>query len=308
MEFNRATRKHPRVLWEREDTKFTPWLEENIDYLNEELGTSFSVTEREQETPTGLSIDLVVEEEDTAQKGVIECQIEDSDHDHLGKLVTYSTAYESEIAVWIVKEPRYEHEKTIDWLNESTEKYFYLVKIEAIEVDGSLAPLFTPISVPSPATKEIGERKREPSKRESKQERFWEELLEKSEGTLDLFDNISPKQQGWLSKSAGKSGVFYRYRIRNEWADVGIYIGTSEKERNEDIFDRLSERQETIEEAFGDELDWQRIEDSKACRIVYLVSDDAGLPDRDEWDAIQNDLIKNMKRLHGAFDAQISDL
>ena len=42
-----------------------------------------------------------------------------SNHDHLGKLITYSSALEARVAVWIVSEPRPEHTKAITWLNES---------------------------------------------------------------------------------------------------------------------------------------------------------------------------------------------
>jgi len=306
-DFHRARRVPPRRLWGREDTEFTPWLEENIDYLNEELDISLTVTEREQDTPSGFSIDLAVTEEDSGRDGVIECQIEESDHDHLGKLLAYTTSFDSEVGLWIVRSPRYEHKKTIEWLNEGTEKYFYLVQIEGIEVDGELAPLFTPVVVPSPAAKEIGEKKREPKERELKQEQFWTELLERSEGEFDLFSNVSPKQQGRISKSAGKSGVKYRYRLRNDWADVGLYINTRTKEKNEEIFHQLKQQSEEIEESFGEELNWLRLEDKNACRIVYQVTD-RGLNNEDEWEEIQEEMLEHMQRVYQAFDDPISSL
>lgn len=305
-DFERATRRSPDVLWDREDTEFTPWLEENIDYLNESLDSSFTVTERERSTPTGFSIDLVVEAEDGDRTGVIECQLNESDHDHLGKLLAYTTAFEANIGVWIVKEPRYEHRLTIEWLNEVTEKFFYLVTIEAIEIKGTLAPLFTPVTVPSPAVKEIGEEKREPSERDLKQERFWEELFEKSED-FDLFSNISSKQQGWISKGVGHAGVYYRYRIRNEWADIGLYISAGTKEENEEIFDKLQEHKDKIETEFDNELDWQRLKDSKACRVVYQVTD-TGLKDEEEWDDIQDEMVSNMKKFKSAIEEPIEKL
>lgn len=306
-EFERAVRKPPRELFDREDTDFTPWLEENIDYLNQEMGISLVVTEREQETHTGLQIDLSVEDEDSGREGVIECQIEKSDHDHLGKLLTYISAFDSKFAIWIVKEPRYEHRKTIEWLNESTEKDFYLVTIESVEIKEAKAPLFTTVVEPSPTAKEIGVKRKEPNERQLKQEQFWTELLEKSQGEFDLFDNISPRQQGWFDKSAGIGNVFYRYRIRNHWADVSVYIGTGSKQRNEQIFDQLQGMKDSIESQFGDELDWQRLENSKACRIAYPVAE-KGLRDDEDWEEIQDRLIQNMKQLYDAFDDPIQSI
>lgn len=307
MEINRATRHAPREIFDREDTDFTPWLEENIDYLTDVLDVTLSVVEREKDTPTGFSIDLAVEEEDGDRDGIIECQIEQSDHDHLGKLLTYSTAFESEIAIWIVRDPRYEHKKTIEWLNESTEKYFYLVQVEAIEVKEEMAPLFTPVSVPSSAAKEIGETKREPSERDLRQEKFWRELLDQSSGNFELFSNISPKQQGWISKGAGKAGVVFRYRIRNDWGDAGIYIDTNDKDLNEEIFDTLHEQREEIEKELPFELDWQRLEDSRACRITHRI-DGVGLKDEDDWLEIQDKMISQMETTHKVFSNRIQNL
>jgi hypothetical protein len=307
MNVNRATRHEPREIFPREDTDFTPWLEDNIDYLTDVLDLTLSVVEREKDTPTGFSIDLAVEEEDGEREGIIECQIEESDHDHLGKVLTYSTAFESEIAIWIVQEPRYEHKKTIEWLNESTEKYFYLIQIEAIKVKGEVAPLFTPISVPSSAAKKIGETKREPSERDLKQEKFWEELLERSSGSFPLFSNISPKQQGWISKGAGKSGVLYRYRIRNDWGDAGIYIDTNDKDLNEEIFDTLYEERDEIEDGLPFELDWQRLEDSRACRITHRI-DGVGLSDEKNWPKVQEEMIEQMQEISSVFSSRIQNL
>lgn len=307
MDVNRATRHPPRAIFEREDTDFTPWLEDNIDYLTDALDISLTIVEREKETPTGLSIDLYVEEEDGERDGIIECQIEPSDHDHLGKLLTYLSTFESELAIWIVREPRYEHKKTIEWLNESTDKFFYLVKVEAIEVNGSMAPLFTPISAPSPTAKEVGETIREPSERDLKQERFWETLFERTPDDFDLFSNISAKQQGWLSKAAPRTGVKYRYRVRNDWCDAGLYIDTRDKDLNEEIFDTLLEQSEEIESDLPFEMEWQRVEDSRACRITRRI-DSYGLTDDDHWDEIQDEMIDSMRHIQSAFADRIAAL
>ena len=93
MDANRAIRRTPSVIWSKE-LEFTSWLDENIDVLNDTLGTTFTVLEREKRTPTGFAIDLVVEDEDERKDGIIECQFGSSDHDHLGKLLTYVTAFD----------------------------------------------------------------------------------------------------------------------------------------------------------------------------------------------------------------------
>src|SRR5690606_8066214 len=110
---------------------------------------------------------LVAEDED-GNPVIIENQLGKSDHDHLGKLITYVTAFDAKTGIWIVADPRPEHVNAISWLNQSTSATFYLVKVEAVRVQapGSdqvspPAPLLTLIVGPDETSKEIGEKKKE---------------------------------------------------------------------------------------------------------------------------------------------------
>src|SRR5688572_21100363 len=118
-----------RQVWPHEALDFTTWLEENTDTLSDVLGVSIENVEREK-AAGAFSVDLVGED-DHGSTVIIENQLERSDHDHLGKLVTYLAALEARIAIWIVKDPRPEHVGAVTWLNESTGANFYLVKVEA---------------------------------------------------------------------------------------------------------------------------------------------------------------------------------
>lgn len=134
-----------REVWEDEAQNFTPWLKDNIEVLNEvleheEIDLYLSDAKIEQDAGD-FSVDMVA----TADSGdtvIIENQLEKSDHDHLGKLITYLNAVGAKSAIWINSYPRPEHVKAINWLNESTRASFYLFKLEAIQIDDSKhAPL-----------------------------------------------------------------------------------------------------------------------------------------------------------------------
>ena len=75
-----------RDIWKTEDRDFTPWLVENIELLNEDLGLNIQDLESEKRLDT-FKVDIVAE--DNEGKVVIENQFERSDHDHLGKLLTW---------------------------------------------------------------------------------------------------------------------------------------------------------------------------------------------------------------------------
>lgn len=141
-----------REVWRHEARDFTAWIERNPNVLGDLLDFSLENVERERRAGT-FSVDLVAEDQ-SGDTVVIENQLEKSDHDHLGKLITYLSALEAKVAVWIASEPRPEHVAAITWLNESPLARFYLVKAEAVRIEGKEnsvpAPLLTLITGPSP--------------------------------------------------------------------------------------------------------------------------------------------------------------
>jgi len=191
-----------REVWKHEAYNFTRWLQDNLEVLNDVLGISLSNAEREQ-SAGDFSVDLVAEDH-SGNTVIIENQLEKSNHDHLGKLITYLVAFEAKTAIWIVADPRPEHVSAVAWLNESYAASFYLVKLEAIKIDESpAAPLLTLIVGPSEETREAGKTKQEIASRYNDRQRFWTDLLEQAKTKTRLFSNISPGQWGEIWTTAG---------------------------------------------------------------------------------------------------------
>jgi hypothetical protein len=131
-----------REVWKHEAHDFTQWLQENIDVLNATLDLNLVNVDREQDTGA-FSVDLVAEDAGGGTV-IIENQLEKSNHDHLGKLITYLSGMGAKAAVWVVSDPRPEHVAAVAWLNESSSAEFYMVKVEAVRIGTSPpAPLFT---------------------------------------------------------------------------------------------------------------------------------------------------------------------
>ena len=107
-----------RQVWKHEAYDFTQWLQDNIDVLNDVLDITLSAPEREQSAGS-FSVDLVAEDE-AGNPVIIENQLEKSNHEHLGKLITYLVGVGAKTAVWIVADPRPEHISAVTWLNESS--------------------------------------------------------------------------------------------------------------------------------------------------------------------------------------------
>jgi hypothetical protein len=289
-----------REVWKNEAADFTRWLRENIDVLNEVLDLNLVNPEREQQAGD-FAVDLVAED-GSGNPVIIENQLERSDHDHLGKIITYLTALDAKGAVWIVADPRPEHVKAISWLNESSATSFWLVKVEAIRIEGSPpAPLLTVIVGPSSEGKQVGETKRELAARHHLRRRFWEQLLEGARKKTSLHSGVSPGIDNWLGTGAGKSAMRWTYVIRMDDTQVELYIdrGDSSEEWNKSVFDKLHAHREDVEQAFGGPLEWQRLEGKRACRIRKLI-EMAGLATEERWPQIQGEMIEAMIRFERA--------
>lgn len=298
-----------RDVWEKEAKNFTSWLYNNIEILGEELDIDLSVVEKEKSVGS-FSADIIAED-GSGQKVLIENQLEKTDHDHLGKILTYVSNLDAKIAIWISSDPRSEHERAMDWLNEnSSGTSFYLLRIEAYKIGNSdPAPKFTIISGPSEETEVIGEEKKVLVERHKKRLDFWKSLLEKSKSRTQLLSNIKPGIYHWLGTGAGRSGLSYNYVITFKNGSVELYIdrGEDSKEENKKIFDELYSHKKEIEEIFGDELEWQRLNDRRASRIRKTFAY-AGLDNRDKWEKLQDDMINSMIKLEKGLKKYISEL
>jgi hypothetical protein len=142
-----------RKLWNHEQYDFSEWLSkaENLELLNEAIGLTLSEVEKEVYVGS-YRCDLVGTDETTGDKVIIENQLEMSNHDHLGKIITYASGLDAKVVVWIVKEAREEHRSAIEWLNNNTpEKLsFFLIEIHAYQIGDSLcAPKFEVVEKPN---------------------------------------------------------------------------------------------------------------------------------------------------------------
>lgn len=298
-----------REVWKKEDKDFTAWLFDNIEVLAEELDIELSAIEKEKSAGT-FSADILAEDV-TGQKVVIENQLEKTDHGHLGQILTYVSNLEAKIAIWISSYPRPEHERAVEWLNEAgTDVAFYLVKVEAYKIgESEPAAKFSVISGPSEKSEVVGKEKKQIAERHKIRLDFWKSLLEKSNEKTSLYSNISPSMENWIATGAGKSGIKYSFVVTNKHGQIEVYIdrGKESDEENKSIFDQLNAKRKEIEEVFGGELKWERLDDRRASRISKRY-EYAGLSDSEKWDKLQHDMIDGMIRMEKAFKKHIRSL
>ena len=81
-----------RDVWKKEPTDFTKWLakEENLILLGDEIGISMNLIKTEAGVGS-FSADILAEEQNAGRTIIIENQLEQSDHEHLGNLPSASS-------------------------------------------------------------------------------------------------------------------------------------------------------------------------------------------------------------------------
>lgn len=298
-----------RQVWEHEAYDFTQWLQENIDVLNTALDLNLVNVDREQSAGS-FSIDLVAED-DGGGMVIIENQLEKSNHDHLGKLITYLTGMGARAAIWIVSDPRPEHVAAIAWLNESSSAAFYMVKVEAVRIGDSLAaPLFTLIVGPSEETKDVGQTKKEIAERYVIRKHWWTSLIERSTRVNKLHAHITPGEYSWIGVSSGTRGLNLNYVVTQDECAAELYIdrGKDAEEENKAIYDQLLAHKAEIDTAFGESLLWERLDNKRACRIRHTQTGGGYRSPEDKWPSLQDTIIMDMDRLEKALRPHLKQL
>ena len=132
-------------------------------------------------------------------------------------------------------------------------------------------------------------------------------MIKKANDTFDLYRNVSPGKENWISGGTGISGASFNFVIARSHTRVEVYISRSNKDENKFIFDELKKLQNQIEDNFGSKLIWQRLDDKKASRIKYELSG-VDYVNEEDWPKIMTFLVESMHRMTKAFKAPLKEV
>ena len=263
-----------RELWKHEQYDFSEWLskKENIENLNEILG--LTLVDISKETYVGsYRCDLFAKDETTGIKVIIENQLEMSNHDHLGKIITYASGLDAKVVVWIVKEAREEHRSAIEWLNNNTNSNinFFLIEIHAYKIGNSdNAPMFQVIEQPNDFIKNNKSINSSDTMNKSQSQRveFWNQFNNVLVERGKPFNVRKATTDHWYNVAIGTSDAHIDVTLVNKDSVIGVELYITD---NKDLFDKLYQKKDEIESDLGFKLDWRRLNNSKASRIVTFI-------------------------------------
>ena len=291
-----------RQVWPHEASDFTPWLseEENMALLSDAIGIDITVDERESDVGD-FSVDIFASETGTGRKIIIENQLEDTNHDHLGKLITYASGKSAEVIVWLVRHAREEHRAAIEWLNNTTDNRigFFLCEIKLYRIGNSNpAVKFEVVEKPNDWVKEV---KMNESVTETQQQRYdywvaFQDYAFKNTQFAKNFNRRKPAFDHWLYFSIGSSACNIAVTQVQKRSVVGVEINIGD---DKELFKTLLGYKDAIETETGIKFDWKELPQRKASRIV--IENPVVFADRGSWESQFDWLIDTMLKMKKAF-------
>ena len=293
-----------RKLWVHEQYDFSAWLakEANLSILGETLGISFTDVETEKFVGS-YRCDIVAKDDNDKDKIVIiENQLERSDHDHLGKIITYASGLDASTIIWIVTNARTEHKSAIEWLNNNTisKINFFLIELKAYRIGDSLpAPKFEIAEMPNDFVKNANTKSGDKILNRSKAARydFWTRLIEYSsnsvESMLSILKNRKANTDDWMSVSIGTSKAHLEIKLSDKDHCIRIVLYISD---NKELYYLLENMKEDIEKDAEHPLIWRNFDSLKKSEIIFEIPG-LNFDDDSNYDDLMRDTLENIVRL-----------
>lgn len=283
-----------------EALNFTPQVAENVDLLADAVGLDITVDETESSVGD-FNVDIYASETGTDRKIIIENQLEDTDHEHLGKLITYASGKGADVVIWVVKHAREEHKAAIEWLNNHTDDKigFFLCEIKLFQIGNSdIVPSFTVVERPNDWTKEI---KKTTAANSTQQQRleYWQAFNDYAFQNTEfakVFNKRKPTTDHWMDFSIGSSACHIGVTQIQKRSAIGVELYIND---DKELFKSLFAHKEKIENDMGMMLDWRELPERKASRI--LVEKNVQLSNHEEWQEQFNYIMDVLLKMKKAF-------
>ena len=277
IKLSKITKVDLRSCWQNEASDFTPWLasEENIALLADALGINELEVKSQEEHVGPFRADILCVDPGTDKLVLIENQLERTDHNHLGQILTYAAGLDAVTIIWIAEHFTEEHRAAIDWLNRITDKEFnfFGVEIELIKIgDSPAAPMFNVIAKPNGWSKDVrSSQVSSDSLTEGEQFKFefWTAFREyMAENPSKYFKPQGASTSHWMNVAIGRSGFHISLLVNTKEQKVTIQLYLSDDSEKK-YFDALFEHKDEAEESIGVALDWRRLNDKKTSTIDF---------------------------------------
>ena len=279
-----------RSVWPHEQHNFSEWLASNIDLLNNAVGMDLEVTDKELHVGS-FRADIVCKDINIG-KVVIENQLERTDHDHFGKIITYAAGIDASAVIWIARTFTEPHLTAIKWLNEETSenRQFFAIEIHLFKIgDSAPAPYLKVVAQPNEWKKIIksssdGDAK---SQLESTRYSYWTCLAEYLQDKGYNGSLPKPARTHYNNLPLGKSHLSLTMTLDSTHNIIKTMIYL-EGDKAKSRYDYLKEKcYDQGVKMFGKELAWIDKDGNRSKSIEisanYNINDEPTWKDQFEW-------------------------
>lgn len=268
-----------RDCWDNEATDFTPWLaeESNIALLANALGIDELEVKAQEEHVGPFRADVLCKDPSTDKLVLIENQLEKTDHNHLGQILTYAAGLDAVTIIWIAEKFTEEHRATIDWLNRITDNdfNFFGIEIQLLKIGetGAVAPRFNVIAKPNDWSRDVRNSTKNASDNytdgQNAKLNFWTAFREYMENNpSSQFRTHRPSRDHWMSIAIGRSSFQISLSVNSREKKVSIQLWMSD-DTDKKYFDALYANKDKAEAAIGETLEWRRLDGKKTSSIDF---------------------------------------
>lgn len=311
---SRIQRVDARSAWAHEAHDFTPWLadDENFAALAETLHFFDAEVEATEEAIGDFSADIIARDRDGLI--LVENQLAQTDHTHLGQILTYLAGFDEPArVVWISTKVREEHRAAIDWLNAHTPNNFafFAVELELFKIgEGPVAPHYHVVAKPNEWSRHVSARGKQiasetisPVKQTYRE--LWTGLDEHLVATVQGYRSRQGLPQMWLTFPIGRSGFHLTTNasVRERQIAVELYC---QRDPDKVGFDQLVEHREAVEAEIGEPLTWERLDEKLGWRVIIRRPVD--VEDRSMWPEYFQWYQERLGRFDVAFRDRVSAL
>ena len=302
------TKVELREAWVHEAHHFTPWLaqSENLQRLSEAVG--IPLEPEQQEAAVGpFRADILCRNLEDDSWVLVENQLERTDHNHLGQVLTYAAGLKVATIIWIAKTFTDEHRAALDWLNDKTPEglSFFGVEIELWKIGNSPpAPKFSIVSKPNTFVRRVKESQKAGRQLIPEAHEYWSGVLSCITSCDEVSIDSKPTRLHDIRFSVDWPDIWLKACFSSYNNNAGVWVsmrGPNWKQH----YDELYAKREEIEASFGEELNWGENEKNGS---AYKTVIDCDPTDRGTWQHQHTYLAKMVVALYKAFDTPIREL
>ncbi|EMA43110.1 DUF4268 domain-containing protein [Halococcus saccharolyticus] len=300
-----------RDYWVHEAHNFTPWLADSIrnedaSHLEDVLGLDVEIVETEKSVGR-YNLDILAEVVDDGRQVVIENQLDQSDHDHLGKAIAYAAGVNADIIVWIAPTFNDEHQDAIQWLNQNSREGvdLFAIRLEVWRIgDSQPAIRLNPVEKPSEWKRKAQRSGGEITETKELQEEFWTQFRDRIDDSSTILRPRKPKPIHYYGNPIGKSGFHISFVVLSQENELRLDLNI---EDDEEAFWELKSEEEAIEQELGREVEWGEPRETRTgkMRSNLSIARDGDLENREKWGEYFDWYIEYGERFHNVFHNRI---